>query len=85
MLVENNHIKEISPVAKAGSDTTVIDGVGRVLMPGLIEAHALLSLVTNPLDMANKRTWDDIGALMGEEAERYLMRGFTTLRDAGGY
>jgi imidazolonepropionase-like amidohydrolase len=62
----------------------VIDGGGRILMPGLIEAHGHLSLVTNPLEMANRRTWDYIGALMGEEAKRYLLRGFTTLRDAGG-
>lgn len=84
VLVQNNLIKAISTNAKAGKDATVIDGGGRVLMPGLIEAHGHLSLVTNPLDMANKRTWDYIGALMGVEAERYLMRGFTSLRDAGG-
>jgi imidazolonepropionase-like amidohydrolase len=83
VLIENNLIKEISATAKAGNDATVIDGGGRVLMPGLIEAHGHLALVTNPLDMANNRTFDYIGALMGEEAERYLMRGFTSLRDAG--
>jgi len=84
VLVENNLIKTISTKAKAGKDATVIDGGGRVLMPGLIEAHGHLALVANPLDMANNRTWDYIGALMGVEAQRYLMRGFTTLRDAGG-
>lgn len=84
VLVENNLIKAISPEADATKNATVIDGGGRVLMPGLIEAHGHLSLVTNPLEMANSRTWDYIGSLMGEEAERYLMRGFTTIRDAGG-
>ena len=84
VLVENNLIKAISTNAKAGKDATVIDGGGRVLMPGLIEAHGHLALVSNPLEMANNRTWDYIGALMGVEAQRYLMRGFTTLRDAGG-
>ena len=84
VLVENNLIKAIAANAKAGKDATVIDGGGRVLMPGLIEAHGHLALVANPLDMANNRTWDYIGALMGVEAQRYLMRGFTTLRDAGG-
>lgn len=84
VLVENSFIKVISPKADASANVTVIDGGGRVLMPGLIEAHGHLSLVTNPLEMANSRTWDYIGALMGEEAERYLMRGFTTIRDAGG-
>ena len=84
VLIEGNLIKEVSNSAKAGNDATVIDGGGRVLMPGLIEAHGHLALVTNPLDMANNRTFDYIGSLMGEEAERYLMRGFTSLRDAGG-
>lgn len=84
VLVENNFIKEISTSIKAGKNATVIDGGGRVLMPGLIDAHAHLSIVANPLDMANSKTWDYIGALMGVEAERYLMRGFTSVRDAGG-
>lgn len=84
VLVENNLIKEIAPNAQAGDKGTIIDGGGRVLMPGLIEAHGHLALCTNPLDMANNRTWDYIGVLMGEEAERYLRRGFTTLRDAAG-
>lgn len=84
VLVEGNLILEVSPDAQAPEGATEIDGGGRVLMPGLIEAHGHLALVTNPIEMANTRTWDYIGALMGEEAERYLMRGFTTLRDAGG-
>ena len=84
VLVENNLIKEISPDAKAGTDATVIDGGGRVLMPGLIEAHGHLAPVQNPVTIFNNNTWDYVGALMNEEAKRYLMRGFTTLRDLGG-
>jgi imidazolonepropionase-like amidohydrolase len=83
VLIEGNLIKAVGKDLDA-KGATVIDGGGRVLMPGLIEAHGHLSIVTDPLDMANKRTFDYIGALMGEEAERYLMRGFTALRDAGG-
>lgn len=84
VLVENNLIKQVSTNAMAGDKAQVIDGAGRVLMPGLIEAHGHLSIVTNPLEMSNKRTWDYIGALMGKEAEGYLMKGFTSVRDAGG-
>lgn len=84
VLVENNFIKEISPNGTAADNATIIDGGGRVLMPGLIEAHGHLSLNTNPVEIGNRRTWDYIGVLMGKEAERYLMRGFTTVRDAGG-
>ena len=69
---------------KASADATVIDGGGRILMPGLIDTHAHLALVENPMAMANNRTWDWRGAVMGMEAQRYVMRGFTTVRDVGG-
>ena len=84
VLVENNLIKEISATAKAGKDATVIDGGGRILMPGLIDAHGHLATPQNPLTLAENSTWDYTGALMGKEAERMLMRGITTMRDAGG-
>ena len=84
VLIENNLIKEVSATAKASKDATVIDGGGRVLMPGLIDAHAHLSMVENPMFMTNNRLWDWRGAVMGMEAQRYVMRGFTTVRDVGG-
>lgn len=64
VLVENNLIKEISATAKAGKDATVIDGGGRILMPGLIDAHGHLATPQNPLTLAENSTWDYTGALM---------------------
>ena len=58
VLVENNLIKEISPKAKAGKDAKIINGGGRVLMPGLIDAHAHISNVEPPKSMQNDRSWD---------------------------
>ena len=61
-----------------------IDGGGRVLMPGLIDAHWHAMLASMPI--AAMRT-ADIGYLnlvAGEQATRTLHRGFTTVRDAGG-
>jgi imidazolonepropionase-like amidohydrolase len=45
VLVEGNLIKQISsgPI-RAGAGATVIDGSGRTLMPGLIDAHEHLNL-----------------------------------------
>lgn len=62
----------------------VIDGAGRTLMPGLIDAHwhTMMSAVkgndwqTDQLDYTH--------AAMVVEARKVLMRGFTTVRDTGG-
>ncbi len=45
VLVEANLIKRIGKVLNAGDGATVIDGGGRVLIPGLIDAHWHLSIV----------------------------------------
>jgi imidazolonepropionase-like amidohydrolase len=84
--VDDATITSIDAVASAAPDqgVTVIDGAGRVLMPGLIDAHwhAAFAAVSAQVAMTC-----DIGYLhlaAGREAGRTLMRGFTTVRDAGG-
>lgn len=63
----------------------VIEGDGRTLMPGLIEAHAHLALMGPTLPaMEAGSTWEDFAIHSAAMAEMYLMQGFTTLRDAGG-
>jgi imidazolonepropionase-like amidohydrolase len=84
VLVKGNVIERISTAAIAPEPSTrVIDGGGRTLMPGLIDAHwhAMLIRVT-PAE-----SFGDVGfnnLLAGEEATDTLMRGFTTVRDVGG-
>jgi imidazolonepropionase-like amidohydrolase len=85
LLVEGNRIKSI-----AAGDLTppegaqAIDCGGRVLMPGLIDAHwhtIFAGLSVAAMFQA------DIGYIFlaaSAEAERTLMRGFTTVRDLGG-
>lgn len=86
VLVRGNLIERIStapiPVDRSAT-TTIIDGGGRTLMPGLIDAHwhAMLIRVT-PAE-----SFGDVGynnLLAGDEATDTLMRGFTTVRDVGG-
>ena len=84
VMLENQLISGIGPELTADADTVVIDGGERVLMPGLIEGHGHLSIVRPLGEIAHQRTWDYLGSVMGVEAERYLMRGFTSFRDAGG-
>ncbi|TWX66340.1 amidohydrolase family protein [Colwellia demingiae] len=86
VLVEDNLIKAISKKSiKAESGATVIDGKGKTLMPGLIEAHAHLMLMGPSLPlMESNTTWEDFAIHGAAMAKMYLMQGFTTLRDAGG-
>ena len=84
VLVEGNLINKIGKGLTANAGATVINGRGRTLMPGLIEAHAHLSLHGDLFQIRNDLNWMYVGAKSGAEATRMLMRGFTTARDAGG-
>ncbi len=85
VLVEGNLIKAISTSAiKTNPGATVIEGKGKTLIPGLIEAHAHLSLHGDLFQIRNDLNWMYVGAKTGAEATRMLLRGFTTARDAGG-
>ncbi len=87
VLVEGNLIKQISkePLFIAQIDgNTIIDGGGRTLMPGLIDAHwhTLLSSITLEEGQSEEADYLHARAIVG--AENTLMRGFTTVRDVGG-
>jgi imidazolonepropionase-like amidohydrolase len=84
VLVEGNLIKTVAKGAIDAPGATVIDGGGRTLMPGLIEAHAHLSLHGDLFQIRNDFNWMYVGAKSGAEATNMLMRGFTTARDAAG-
>ena len=84
VLVEGNLIKRVAKGLEPNGDATVIDGGGRTLMPGIIEAHNHLSLPIPVPEIFNDKDWFYIGAAGSEEARRYLMRGWTTVRDIGG-
>jgi imidazolonepropionase-like amidohydrolase len=85
LLVEGGRIKtlatdDFSPPAGAEA----IDCGGRTLMPGLIDAHWHAIFAGLPISALLNA---DVGFIMlaaGAEAERTLMRGFTTIRDLGG-
>ena len=83
VLVENNLIKSIGG-GSAGPQAVRIDGGGRTLMPGLMDAHVHLSLVRRPGEIRNDYDWMYVGALANEQAREMLLRGFTTVRDIGG-
>ncbi len=84
VLVEGNLVSEVSKEPIEPNGALVLDGEGRTLIPGLIDGHNHITLVENPFSLAYNLHWGYTGALVTREAERMLMRGFTTLRDAGG-
>ncbi|MET0841806.1 MAG: amidohydrolase family protein [Methyloceanibacter sp.] len=87
VLVRGNKIEKITtgdiPIDRSAG-TAIVDGSGRALMPGLIDAHwhAMLVRPTPPEVLANDIGYTNL--LAGAEATATLMRGFTTIRDMGG-
>jgi imidazolonepropionase-like amidohydrolase len=85
VILRGNKVDKLTETGgEEASYDELIDGNGGVLMPGLIDAHTHLAICASIPKMMSAYTWDYIGPLMGAEAERYLMRGFTTVRDVGG-
>ena len=83
VLVEGNLIKQVAKGIKAPSGAQVVDGGGRTLMPGLIDAHVHLSIIM-PIEHMMTEPQDYVTAITLQEAEAQLMRGYTTVRDASG-
>jgi len=89
VLVRGNRIEKIStaPIAvNRSANTTIINGAGRTLMPGLIDVHVHIAfgsmLLTQLYDP--KTTPEQLSAATAASAGQMLMRGFTAVRDVGG-
>jgi imidazolonepropionase-like amidohydrolase len=89
VLIEDNKILEVGPASevKIPADATVIDTSGRVMMPGLIEEHAHLSI----LGHGEYNRWYPwivqngyMEKVMEISAKQLLMAGITTAVDLGG-
>jgi imidazolonepropionase-like amidohydrolase len=87
VLVRGNTIEKISaqPIpTDRRADTTLIDGGGRTLMPGLIDNHWHTMLVRPTVAQLLNGDIGHLNLVAGAEANDTLMRGFTTIRDVGG-
>ncbi|WP_082527826.1 MULTISPECIES: amidohydrolase family protein [unclassified Devosia] len=84
VLVEEGKIAAISAAPIDANGASVIEGAGRTLMPGLIDAHwhAMLIRSTPEEGLNNDAGYTTL--LAADEAKATLMRGFTTVRDVGG-
>lgn len=87
ILIKNKLIDKISnePILINETDNIkVIDGQGKFLMPGLIDVHWHTYLCCNTMMDLLSADVSYTHFRAGKEAEATLMRGFTTIRDAGG-
>ena len=87
VLVVGNVIKTIAstPIATPpATSVTRIQGGGRTLMPGLIDAHTHIMLATVPQQVVLTSDPSFISIAATRAASDMLMRGFTSIRDLGG-
>ena len=85
VLVRGNTIAAVGAGAVPSSaGATIIDGAGRTLMPGLIDAHVHLMFATIPQVALLTADIGFVQIAAGKAAHDMLMRGFTSVRDAGG-
>jgi imidazolonepropionase-like amidohydrolase len=85
IVVEGNKIKSVEAVsASAPEGVNVIDGGGRTLMPGLIDCHWHTTMAAIPMLDLLTADVGYINLVAAEEANKTLMRGFTSVRDMAG-
>jgi imidazolonepropionase-like amidohydrolase len=87
VLVKDGTIERISstPIAvDANAKVRIIAADGRVLMPGLIDAHWHAIMAPTPQMTLMTADPNYLQLLAAREAQATLMRGFTTVRDLGG-
>ena len=79
VLIEDGFIRQITDTLPDQNDrnTMVIDGGGKILMPGLIDAHVHLS-------GSGAVPWKNISANPDYNLSAYLYTGITTVYDLGG-
>lgn len=84
VLVAGNKIQDLVPAGQDIADAEAINCSGKVIMPGLIDAHwhALLAGISQLVAMTADVPY--VHLVAAREADRTLMRGFTTVRDVGG-
>lgn len=89
ILIEGNQIIEVGPASEVNipPDAQVIDTSGRVMMPGLIDLHAHLTILGHG-DYARWFSWldeegIDVERVMEISAKQLLMAGVTSAVDLG--
>jgi len=85
VVAQGRTIGAVEPAeAPLDGDARVIDCGGRVLMPGLIDAHWHAMMASLPMSVLLTADVGYINLVAAEEAGKTLLRGFTSVRDMAG-
>lgn len=87
VLVVGNVIRSVSTAGVSplpDAAVTRIDGGGRTLMPGLIDAHTHIMFATVPQTALLTADLGYLNVAAVKAAHDMLLRGFTSIRDLGG-
>jgi imidazolonepropionase-like amidohydrolase len=84
LLVDGDTIREVSETPISAASAQVIDCGGRVLMPGLIDAHVHVVLSDVVIPRMESVPLTLMTARAAVLMRGMLERGFTTVRDTGG-
>ena len=84
IVVENDVIVDVIEGQPGVKPDLEIDGRGRYVLPGFIDAHVHLSMTTMNFGRALRLSEVEWSLGMAGLAEATIQRGFTTVRDTGG-
>ncbi|HKY95238.1 MAG TPA: amidohydrolase family protein [Kiloniellales bacterium] len=84
VLVRDGKIAEVETGRVATAADRTVDLKGKVLMPGLCDAHVHVTAVTADLARQLRLSPFYVAAHTADILKAMLLRGFTTVRDAGG-
>ncbi|MEN9780172.1 MAG: hypothetical protein RL014_1320 [Pseudomonadota bacterium] len=84
LLIRDGRIEAMGPQLPLPEGATVIDARGKTVMPGLIDCH--VHVVASRLNLGEVQRMPNVLATLASLPilQGMLMRGFTTVRDAGG-
>ena len=84
IVIDGNRIADVLPGSPLVADAQAIDAGGRVVLPGLIDAHVHVTATTHDLTTLGLQPPSLITAETSLVMRHMLQRGFTTVRDAAG-
>jgi len=83
VVVENGRIADVGPGLTGPDGAVTLDVGGKTLMPGLIDAHTHPAIVDEDVFALAEWPPSYVAARAGRVLRGMLMRGFTSIRDAG--
>ncbi len=84
IIIRGQRIEEVTGEPLQVDDATVIDAGGRVVLPGLIDAHVHVVAASHDLVALALQPPSLVTAKSSQIMRAMLLRGFTSVRDAAG-